>query len=133
MRPMRLRVLTPERTVFDAAVDAVIAPLPDGWIGVLPGHTPFQARVLRGEIVFRTGGHRQRIAIQGGLLSVEADVVNLLTAAAAVDTDLSTLEQQVGEASKQATLMEQEAEKHIGRVYHALADTFDRRRRRARR
>lgn len=130
MKALRLRVLTTEGTVFDSIVDAVVAPLPDGWIGVLPGHTPFQARVLRGEIALRIRGQRHRIATQGGLLNVEADVVNVLTGAAAVDADLSTLEQQVGDAVRQTRSMEQEAEKHFGRVYRALADTLDQRRRR---
>ncbi len=130
MRSLRLRVQTPERSVFDSTVDTVIAPLPDGWIGVLPGHTPFQARLLRGEIALRIGGKRHRIATQGGLLNVDADVVNVLTGAAAVDVDLPTLEQQVGDAVRQARSMEQEAEKHFGRVYRALADTLDQRRQR---
>ncbi len=130
MKSLQLKVLTPERTVFEAPVEAVIAPLPDGWIGVLPGHTPFQARVLPGEIAVRAGGQRHRIPTQGGLLNVDGRGVCLLTSAAAVDIDFSTLEQQVGEGIAQARALEQEAEKHLGRVYRALADTFDQRQRR---
>ena len=130
MRSLQLRVLTPEQTVFAAPVDAVIAPLPDGWIGILPGHTPFQARLLRGEIALRSGGQHHRIATQGGLLNLDADVINILTGAAAVDTDMSTLEQHVGEADSERRAMEQEAEKHFGRIYRALANTLDQQRRR---
>ncbi len=132
MRSLQVRVLTPERTVFEASVEAVVAPLPDGWIGVLPGHTPFQSRVLPGELVIRTEGRRHRIATQGGLLNVDAGVLCVLTGAAAVDADVSALEQQVGRQATQARALEQAAEKHFGRVYRALADTLDGRQQRRR-
>ena len=128
--PMPFTVRTPEQTVVDAAVEEVIAPLLDGWIGVLPGHAPFQARVVPGDVVFQRDGQRQRVATIGGLLSVDDGAIRLLTGAAAVDTDLSTLEQQLGQESARARALETQVEEHFGRVYNALADTLDPRRRR---
>ena len=57
---MRLEVLTPQAVVFEGEVDAVVAPLPDGWIGVLPGHSPFLARLMRGQVLLRNGDGEQR-------------------------------------------------------------------------
>ena len=131
MKQIRLQVLTPQGSVFDGLVDAVVAPLPDGWIGVLPGHTSFEARLLPGGLVLRVSGQRRTIATIGGTLSVDAAEVTVLTGAAALDTDLDTLEQQIGDQAERARAMEQEAEKHFSRVYRALADTLGRGGRRA--
>ncbi|HEY1296911.1 MAG TPA: F0F1 ATP synthase subunit epsilon [Chloroflexota bacterium] len=128
MRQLRLEVLTPQGTVFDAPVDAVVAPLPDGWIGILPGHTSFQARLLAGVVALRTEGRRRLIATLGGVLSVESDLVSILTGGAMPDAELEGLEEQIGEQAERAQAVENEAEKHFGRVYRALADTLNRRR-----
>ena len=128
MKQLRLQVLTPQASVFDEAVDAIVAPLPDGWIGVLPGHARFQARLLPGAVVVTIAGQRRVIATTGGSLGVDNGAVIALTGAAAVNMDLATLEQQIGRQAESARAMEQEAEKHFSRVYRALADTLDRRR-----
>ena len=126
-RALRFRVLTPQATLLDEAVWTVIAPLPDGWIGILPGHAGFQARLMRGHVVFEGSGRRRIIATIGGVLSVAAGTVTVLTGAAALDQDLAALERELGEEAAQFQAMEREAEKHFEQVYRALAHTFDRR------
>jgi F-type H+-transporting ATPase subunit epsilon len=125
MSQLRIEVLTPQGAVVQAAVDSVVAPLPDGWIGILPGHLPFLSRLLPGVVAFRID-HRQRlVATLGGVLSMDSNVVSILTGAARVDADLRELEADIGERAEQAQAIEQEAEKHFGRVYRALADTLN--------
>jgi F0F1-type ATP synthase epsilon subunit len=124
-----LRVLTPQSTVLDLPVERVVAPLPDGWIGILPGHTSFQAQLLRGHLGFQAGGRGRRLATIGGVLSVTPTTVLVLTGAAALDQDLAALEQEIGREATQFQEMEREAEKHFDQVYRALAHTFNHRRR----
>lgn len=131
MNKLRLEVLTPQGTLLDALVDSVVAPLPDGWIGILPGHAPFQARLLAGVVAFRADDGQRVIASLGGVLSTDSGVVSILTGGARLDADLEELEANIGERAEQAQAIEQEAEKHFGRVYRALADTLNRRRSRA--
>ena len=128
-RALQFRVLTPQATLLDESVWTVIAPLPDGWIGILPGHASFQARLMRGHVVFEVSGRRRTLATIGGVISVAADMVTVLTGAAALDQDLAALERDIGEEAAQLQAMEREAEKHFDQVYRALARTFDRRRR----
>jgi F-type H+-transporting ATPase subunit epsilon len=125
VRQLKLQVLTPQALVFEERVETVVAPLPDGWIGVLPGHTAFQARLMRGLVVFEASGRRRTIATIGGIISVADDTVTVLTGAAAVDQDLADLEREIGEESAQIEEIEREAEKHFDRVYRALARTFN--------
>jgi len=130
MSTLRLVVLTPLATVVDDEVDSVTVPLPDGWYGVLPGHAPFQARVLAGAIVVCMTGRDRLLATLGGALTVEEDAATLLTGAAALDKDLDALERGIGDEVKRLAALEQEAEKHFNQVYRQLARTFHTRHRR---
>ncbi len=129
---LQVEVLTLTGALWRQPVDAVIAPLADGWIGVLPGHAPFLARLMRGQVVLRDGDVEHRLSTIGGSLSVEDDLVTLLTGAAALDTSYRDLEQSLGVESQRIRALEQEAEKHFDRVYRTLADTLRPNRRRIR-
>ncbi|MGE0822370.1 MAG: F0F1 ATP synthase subunit epsilon [Candidatus Binatia bacterium] len=131
MKPVQLTVLTPQATVFDEPVDAVVMPLADGWLGVLPGHAAFQARVMRGEILFRVAGKERMLATLGGAVAVDGGTVTVLTGVAALDRDLETLEREISEDAQRLAGLEQEAEKHFNRVYRQMARTFNHRRRHA--
>ena len=126
---MRLLVLTPEESVFDGQVDGAIVPLPDGWLGIYPGHLPFSARVRPGEILVQVGDRSTVIATIGGILSVEDDAVTLLTGAAKTDTTLERLEHDIGNETRQLAALEVEAERHFDRVLRQVANTFARHRR----
>jgi F0F1-type ATP synthase epsilon subunit len=121
---LRLEVLTPQAVVYEGAVDSVVAPLPDGWIGVLPGRTAFTARLMRGQVLFRTAGRERTVATIGGSMAVKGDLVTLLTGGAALDVAFADLESSLGAEAEQIRAMEQEAERHFDRVYRTLADTL---------
>jgi F0F1-type ATP synthase epsilon subunit len=116
--------------VFDGAVDAVIVPLADGWKGILPGHAPFQARLLAGDVLVRIAGKERAGATLGGALTVEAGVVRILSGVAALDMDLKALERGIDDELRRLTGLEQEAEKHFEQIYRQMARTFNHRVRR---
>lgn len=122
---MRVSVLTPMGTTLDQEVDEVVVPLPDGWLGVLPGHAPFLARLMRGHVALRSGEQQHIVATIGGLLRVDASTVTILTGAAVLDNDFTTLEREIEEQVERIESLEQEAEKHFDRVYRAMARTLN--------
>src|SRR4051794_3341928 len=75
-------VVTPERTLFDQAVDFVALPLFDGELGVLPGRAPLIGRLGFGELRTRTDGTIRRYFVDGGFAQVRDDVVTVLTSRA---------------------------------------------------
>jgi F-type H+-transporting ATPase subunit epsilon len=127
---MRLEILSPQAVVFEGEVDEVVGPLPDGWIGVLPGHAPFTARLMRGQVVFHADGREHPVATMGGSMAVKDDLVTLLTGAAVLDMTFDELEASLGAEAEQVWAMEREAERHFDRVYRTLADTLRQGRRR---
>jgi F-type H+-transporting ATPase subunit epsilon len=75
-------VVTPEKTLFDEAVNFVALPLYDGELGVLPGRSPLIGRLGFGELRTRTGEVVHRYFVDGGFAQVRDDVVTVLTSRA---------------------------------------------------
>jgi F-type H+-transporting ATPase subunit epsilon len=80
MASLKVRVVSPEQTVFDGEASAMVAPAWDGRVGILPGHAPLLALIGVGEVnVDRPGGGSDTFHVAGGVLKVERNVVTLLT------------------------------------------------------
>ncbi len=80
--PLHLEVITPERKVYEDDVDMVIAPGGDGYLGILPHHTPLLTTLGPGEFRVKKGGAEQILAVFGGFMDVRGDRVVVLTEAA---------------------------------------------------
>jgi F-type H+-transporting ATPase subunit epsilon len=79
---IKLEVVTPYRQVVDEVVDEVIAPGAEGQFGVLPGHTPFLAKVRIGDLIYRKGNQMFHVAVTNGYSEVGYHhVIALLDAA----------------------------------------------------
>lgn len=80
MATLNVRVVSPQKIVFEGEAASVVAPAWDGHVGVLPGHAPMLALVGAGELaVDRPGGGSDSFHVAGGVLKVERDTVTILT------------------------------------------------------
>ena len=68
---IQLKIITPEKKVFDESVDSVTLPTQDGEITVLPGHIPLISALTSGDIVARADGHEIPFAVVGGFIEVD--------------------------------------------------------------
>ena len=75
---LQLSVVTRERKVLDQPVDEVVLPGYDGYLGILPGHTPLLAMLRVGELVYRTGTQLNRLVLSWGFAEVLPDRVIVL-------------------------------------------------------
>ncbi|MEA2660818.1 MAG: F-type H+-transporting ATPase subunit epsilon [Chloroflexota bacterium] len=80
--PIRLEIVTPERAVLTDDVDMVIAPASEGYVGILPHHTPLLTTLGPGELRIKKGGAETSLAVFGGFMDVRPDRVVILTDAA---------------------------------------------------
>ncbi len=78
MPSIKLDIVTAERVVYSAEVDAVIAPGAEGQLGILPHHAPLMTMLQAGELVARQGSREDIMAISGGFLEVRPDRVIVL-------------------------------------------------------
>jgi F-type H+-transporting ATPase subunit epsilon len=78
---LRVRLVTPERTLFDAAADAVELPAKNGYMEVLYGHAPLLAELGAGDVRVHGGsgsGGEQIYNVSWGFVEVLPDRVTIL-------------------------------------------------------
>jgi F-type H+-transporting ATPase subunit epsilon len=91
---LQLEIVTPDRSLVREEVDEVQVPGSEGYLGVLPGHTPLLTTLSVGELWFRVGQVKHFLAIAGGFAEVLPDRVTILAQIAerAEDIDLARAE-----------------------------------------
>ena len=93
--PIRVEIVSQDRSVFEGDVDIVVAPGEDGEMGILPHHAPLLTTLKPGVLKVRTGGHEEVFAISGGVMEVQPSIVTVLADAAerADEIDISRAEE----------------------------------------
>ncbi len=77
---LHVRLVSPERAVFEGDVASLVAPAWDGMVGILPHHAPFLALLGTGELTVDVpGGGRRSFWVSGGVMKVEDNHVTVLT------------------------------------------------------
>lgn len=91
---LTLELVTPERSVALETVDEVEIPGIDGYLGVLPGHTPLLVALKVGELWYRQGEERTFVSVAFGFAEVLPDRVRVLAqvAESANDIDIDRAE-----------------------------------------
>jgi F-type H+-transporting ATPase subunit epsilon len=75
---LTLEIVTPDRRILSELVDSAVLPGSEGYLGVLPGHTPLLTSLKIGEIEYRKGGETHYVAIAWGFAEVLPDKVTVL-------------------------------------------------------
>jgi F-type H+-transporting ATPase subunit epsilon len=88
---LTLEIVTPDRALTHADVDEVEIPAEEGYIGVLPGHTPLLTSLQVGEMWYRRGAERFYLAVAYGFAEIQPDRVVVLAQVAerAEDIDVA--------------------------------------------
>jgi len=102
MAPIRLDIVTAEKSIFSEDVDMVLAPGVQGQIGILPHHAPLMTMLEPGELVIKKGGDEVYLAVSGGFLEVRPDRVIVLADSAerAEEIDIARAEEARKRAQK---------------------------------
>lgn len=79
MSQLQLKIVTPEREIFNDSVDMVIAPSSEGEIGILPGHVNLMSKLVPGEMKIKKSGREHIMATGGGFLQVAGSIVTIMT------------------------------------------------------
>ncbi len=88
---LTLRVLAPDKSVYDGTVEEVILPSTTGLLGILPGHISMVTAIGIGVLKIRTStGNWNSIALMGGFAEVESDDVTVLVNSAELGKNIDT-------------------------------------------
>ncbi|MEO8348246.1 MAG: ATP synthase F1 subunit epsilon [Acidobacteriota bacterium] len=100
---LKLRVVTPLKTVVDSEADEVELPGEMGYLGILPGHTPLITVLKTGVLVYKNGGAERALAISAGFAEIANDTVTVLAdrAEEPSEVDVSAAERERGQAEEE--------------------------------
>jgi ATP synthase F1 subcomplex epsilon subunit len=76
--PLTVRVIAPDKTVWDSPAEEVILPSTTGQLGVLSGHAPMLTALDTGVMRVRANRDWVAIALMGGFAEVDQDEVTIL-------------------------------------------------------
>ncbi|MEL6248026.1 MAG: ATP synthase F1 subunit epsilon [Cyanobacteria bacterium J06648_16] len=85
---LTLKVVAPDKTVWDAPAEEVVLPSTTGQLGILGGHAPLLTALDIGVMRVRAEGDWVAIALMGGFAEVEADEVTILVNGAERGADI---------------------------------------------
>ena len=91
---LTLEIVTPDKSLVREEIDEVQVPGSEGYLGILPGHTPLLATLKVGELWYRIGREKHFLAIAFGFVEVLPDRVTILAQIAerAQDIDVDRAE-----------------------------------------
>jgi F-type H+-transporting ATPase subunit epsilon len=75
---LALEIVTPERALVHEDVDEVQLPGSEGYLGILPGHTPLLTSLRVGQLWYRKGAETFYLSVAFGFAEVLPDRVRLL-------------------------------------------------------
>jgi len=79
---IELKIVTPEKVLYDQKVDAVSMPTIQGEITVLPHHIPVISGLLPGELRIKMNGKVEHFSITRGVAEIDGKTITILTDAA---------------------------------------------------
>lgn len=79
MADLNLKIVTPEKIVYEGEADQVNVSTTKGELGILPHHASLMAKLLPGELRIRKSGKTSFLAIGEGFLQIENNMLTVMT------------------------------------------------------
>ena len=97
-----LEIATPNQLLVREQVGRAQIPAANGYVGILPEHSPLLSALGTGELTYEVGGKTHRLAVDGGFLEVRPDHVRVLAdrAEKAEDIDVERARQALKRAEE---------------------------------
>jgi F-type H+-transporting ATPase subunit epsilon len=118
---LRVRLVSPERILFDTTADAVELPAKNGYMEVLYGHAPLLAELGAGDVRLHGGaeGSEQIYNVSWGFVEVLPDRVTILAndALKPEEIDVPRAEQQLERGHKEWNEAGDSEEKYVAALH----------------
>jgi len=113
-----LEIITPEKVIYKDEVSEVVVPTLEGQIAILPNHINLLTQISPGELIIKKGANEQLLAITGGFLEVNKNIVSIVAEYAVKAQDIEVA--RTMEAKKRAEkLMSEKATDNEMRIAEA--------------
>ncbi|MDY4925824.1 MAG: ATP synthase F1 subunit epsilon [Prevotella sp.] len=74
---LKLKIVSPERVVYDDIIDSIVVPGTLGQFEILENHAPIISTLEKGQVRFRTPQGEQTLDITTGFVTVKKNQVNV--------------------------------------------------------
>jgi len=120
---LTVRVISPDKTVWDAPAEEIVLPSTTGQLGILTGHAPLLTALDTGVLRVRAGKNQEwkAIALWGGFAEVEENEVTILVNGAERGDTINLEEARAAFNEAQATLNQATASPSAGSPKEAEA------------
>ncbi|MBI3207596.1 MAG: F0F1 ATP synthase subunit epsilon [Candidatus Solibacter usitatus] len=101
MSTFELEIATPERLLVKESATEAQIPGASGELGVLPGHAMLLSSLGAGVLTYKAGGTNHSLAVSGGVVEIQQDVVRVLAMVAEKPSEIDA--KRAREAEKRAS------------------------------
>nr|YP_009973856.1 ATP synthase CF1 epsilon subunit [Danaea sellowiana]QNH93772.1 ATP synthase CF1 epsilon subunit [Danaea sellowiana] len=108
---LNLRVMAPNRIVWNSEVQEIILSTNSGQIGILPNHAPLLTALDIGVIRIRRDGQWSTMALMGGFAMIESNQMTILVNEAETAAEIDFEEAQENFKKAQTSLAQAEGKK----------------------
>lgn len=108
---LNLRVMAPNRIVWNSEVREIISSTNSGQVGILPNHAPLLTALDMGVLKIRYDGQWSTMALMGGFAMVDNNQVTILVNEAERATEIDPQEAQKNFQTAKANLTQAEGKK----------------------
>ena len=133
---LHLKIVTPEKLIFNEEVSQVNVSTEEGQLGILPNHANLMAKLEPGELVIKKNSKIETLAVGDGFLQISNNQLTIMTDLAVNEENID--EKAVEEAKKRAeqaltqTLSDEEYAETLANLEKSLAQLRIKRRHRVR-
>jgi len=75
---MHVKVITPEKEIFNGKAKSINIPTEAGWVTILPFHTELISAIVPGKITIDYEQGKKEFMFEGGVMEVYKNEVNIL-------------------------------------------------------
>ncbi len=125
-KKIHLKVITPEKIVYEDDVDAVYAHGQAGSFGILPDHIPFMASLAVDTAKAEKDGEIINFSVIGGALQFKNNEAIILTEAAELGNDIDVTRAQLAKERAEAMIGSAATKRDIKIANEALARAMTR-------
>ena len=120
-KTIHIKIITPEKIVYEDDIDAVYAQGIAGSFGVLPNHIPFMSVLAIGTAKVIKDTTESIFSVMGGTFQFKNNEAIILTEAAESGNDIDTARAQLAKERAEALLGSAESKKEMKAANAALA------------
>jgi F-type H+-transporting ATPase subunit epsilon len=99
---LTVKIIAPDKVVWDGTADEVILPSATGELGILSNHAPLVSALGIGVLQVKSKGQTTKLAVMGGFVEVENNEITILANGAAQSDQINEQEtrEQLARAQK---------------------------------